>query len=424
MKRHQVHGWRSLVAYNKQKVPSKVTEGQTFLKAAGLKRLRLLRMMVDGGVDVNVRDVKGQTALMSVIMSSANDDGGHTSSRQTIVEYLLRKGADPNIQDFNGQTALMHACLQSAIDIGVVQLLIMYKANPLIKDLFNRDALSVISKKQCDVKDLLLESCSDTESNKELLRNYEDERLLNHSNSLESESQDMYTYLVVPDNAKRRLSQPLLTLPSQKETKWSPKLNRKKPFYCVEELDMQFDNDGETEGVILRCPNLTKSSSMTNKRNSLNDNLPKVKLSNENGETRLLFDLPSNKLQLQRMSSLFDWERQLSLEESNKQNQYTNVGTTKDDSVPSCDNMECNGCSKDQHYETRNENSSRKQTRIFSTALNSYNRQCHKATAVVGKMQTRTHSAPSVMSASHSFDIHTAHITPKHWGSAGNMQAV
>ncbi|XP_054468295.1 ankyrin repeat domain-containing protein 34B [Anoplopoma fimbria] len=86
--------------------------GNPLLKAVFLRRLRLTRLLLEGGAYVNESDGQGQTPLMVACRTQHTD--AQSASRVKLVQFLLEKGADPNIQDKEGRSALMHACREHA----------------------------------------------------------------------------------------------------------------------------------------------------------------------------------------------------------------------------------------------------------------------------------------------------------------------
>ena len=88
------------------------TDGNSLLKAVWLQRLRLTRLLLEGGAYINESNERGETPLMVACMSQHADQ--QSVSKAKLVKYLLDNKADPNIQDKAGKTALMHACIQKA----------------------------------------------------------------------------------------------------------------------------------------------------------------------------------------------------------------------------------------------------------------------------------------------------------------------
>ena len=87
-------------------------------------------MLLANGADPNVRDKKGQTALIQV--------GLH--SKVEIARLLLTNGVDPNIQDKHGRTALIEAAMWGRVD--TVNILLTHRADRDIVDKQGRTALS------------------------------------------------------------------------------------------------------------------------------------------------------------------------------------------------------------------------------------------------------------------------------------------
>ncbi|KAM8828247.1 ankyrin repeat domain-containing protein 34B isoform 1-T3 [Spinachia spinachia] len=82
------------------------------LKAVFLRRLRLTRLLLEGGAYVNESDGQGRTPLMVACTTRHAD--AQSAGRDKLVQFLLEKGADPDIQDKEGRSALMHACREQA----------------------------------------------------------------------------------------------------------------------------------------------------------------------------------------------------------------------------------------------------------------------------------------------------------------------
>uniref|UniRef100_A0A8C8DCF9 Ankyrin repeat domain 34Ba n=1 Tax=Oncorhynchus tshawytscha TaxID=74940 RepID=A0A8C8DCF9_ONCTS len=131
--------------------------GNPLLQAVFLCRLRLTRLLLEGGAYINESDGRGQTALMVACKTRHADR--QSASRTRMVQYLLESGADPNIQDKAGRSALMHACLEKA-GAGVVSLLLASGADPGLEDHSGSSALvhSVTAGDKAALK-VLLDTC-------------------------------------------------------------------------------------------------------------------------------------------------------------------------------------------------------------------------------------------------------------------------
>ncbi|XP_071020425.1 ankyrin repeat domain-containing protein 34C-like [Oncorhynchus clarkii lewisi] len=114
------------------------TDGNSLLKAVWLRRLRLTRLLLDGGAYINESNERGETPLMVACMSKHSDP--QSVSKAKLVKYLLDNKADPNIQDKAGRTALMHACSQRA-GHEVVSHLLTNGADPSLEDRSGASAL-------------------------------------------------------------------------------------------------------------------------------------------------------------------------------------------------------------------------------------------------------------------------------------------
>ncbi|XP_018618962.1 ankyrin repeat domain-containing protein 34C [Scleropages formosus] len=133
------------------------TDGNSLLKAVWLRRLRLTRLLLEGGAYINESNERGETPLMIACMSKHVDQ--QSVSKAKLVKYLLENKADPNIQDKMGRTALMHACIQKA-GHEVVSLLLNNGADPSLEDRSGSSALVyAINADDKETLKLLLDAC-------------------------------------------------------------------------------------------------------------------------------------------------------------------------------------------------------------------------------------------------------------------------
>ncbi|CDQ77009.1 unnamed protein product [Oncorhynchus mykiss] len=107
------------------------TDGNSLLKAVFLSRLRLTRLLLEGGAYINESNERGETPLMVSCRTRHTD--AQSVPKHKMVRYLLESGADPNIQDKAGKTALMHACVEQA-GVDVLSLLLGSGADPSLND--------------------------------------------------------------------------------------------------------------------------------------------------------------------------------------------------------------------------------------------------------------------------------------------------
>uniref|UniRef100_A0A3Q2NRY9 Uncharacterized protein n=1 Tax=Fundulus heteroclitus TaxID=8078 RepID=A0A3Q2NRY9_FUNHE len=133
------------------------TDGNSLLKAVWLKRLRLTRLLLEGGAYINESNERGETPLMVACMSTHSDQ--QSVSKSKLVKYLLDNQADPNIQDKAGRTALMHACIHKA-GHEVVDHLLSNGADPSLEDRSGASALVyAINADDKETLKLLLDAC-------------------------------------------------------------------------------------------------------------------------------------------------------------------------------------------------------------------------------------------------------------------------
>ncbi|XP_069480282.1 ankyrin repeat domain-containing protein 34C [Ambystoma mexicanum] len=133
------------------------TDGNSLLKAVWMGRLRLARLLLEGGAYINESNEKGETALMIACLTTHQDQ--QSSSKGKMVKYLLERQADPNIQDKAGCTALIHACLSGAGG-EVVSLLLGNGADPSLEDHTGASALvHAINMNDQEVLEHLVTAC-------------------------------------------------------------------------------------------------------------------------------------------------------------------------------------------------------------------------------------------------------------------------
>ncbi|KAG7523494.1 ankyrin repeat domain-containing protein 34C [Solea senegalensis] len=133
------------------------TDGNSLLKAVWLRRLRLTRLLLEGGAYINESNERGETPLMVACMSRHTDQ--QSVSKSKLVKYLLDNQADPNIQDKTGKTALMHACIHK-VGHEVVDHLLSNGADPSLEDKSGASALVyAINADEKETLKLLLDAC-------------------------------------------------------------------------------------------------------------------------------------------------------------------------------------------------------------------------------------------------------------------------
>ncbi|XP_023653757.1 ankyrin repeat domain-containing protein 34B [Paramormyrops kingsleyae] len=128
------------------------------ITAAYLGKLRLVRMLVDGGAQVNERNQRGETPLLAACKAKLR--GEQTSSPSLrLLQYLLDNRADPNSQDKAGRTALMYACMGRA-GPEVATVLVQAGADPSMEDYTGASSLvyAINARDQATLQ-VLLDAC-------------------------------------------------------------------------------------------------------------------------------------------------------------------------------------------------------------------------------------------------------------------------
>ena len=123
----------------------------TFIENARQGNLAAVKSFLAAGIDPNVRDDEGGTALIAAVTGNQGD----------IVKLLLDKGADVNAKNKNGETALFWAPpMEGAGD--VIRLLLEKGADTNIESSRGiTPVMNAASKRQVDVVKILIESGAD-----------------------------------------------------------------------------------------------------------------------------------------------------------------------------------------------------------------------------------------------------------------------
>ena len=97
----------------------------------------IVKLLLENGADLNLKDVYGNTALMLSCINS------NTSSNIETVKLLLENGADINLKNDLEYTALMLSCMNSnnGSNIETFKLLLDYEANINLKNINGYTAL-------------------------------------------------------------------------------------------------------------------------------------------------------------------------------------------------------------------------------------------------------------------------------------------
>lgn len=113
-------------------------EDQALLKSVRYGRLKLVRLLIEGGADPNIRDSEGRTALIIAVITDFHDS--QSAPKNVVIKYLLEHGADVNAHDLRGRTALLYACAYP-VPMALVTMLVEYGADPTLTDCTGKDAL-------------------------------------------------------------------------------------------------------------------------------------------------------------------------------------------------------------------------------------------------------------------------------------------
>ncbi|CAJ1068623.1 ankyrin repeat domain 34Bb [Xyrichtys novacula] len=133
------------------------TDGNSLLRAVYLCRLRLTRLLLEGGAYINESNEQGETPLMVACKTCHTDS--QSVPKPKMVRYLLENGADPNIQDKTGKTALMHACLEQA-GAEILSLLLSSGADPTLEDHAGLSALVyAVNSGNSSILRVLMDAC-------------------------------------------------------------------------------------------------------------------------------------------------------------------------------------------------------------------------------------------------------------------------
>uniref|UniRef100_A0A8B9FMI0 Ankyrin repeat domain 34B n=1 Tax=Amazona collaria TaxID=241587 RepID=A0A8B9FMI0_9PSIT len=118
----------------------------SLIRAVYQRRLRLTRLLLEGGAYINESNYRGEAPLMIACRTKHVDSQSVTK-------------ADPNIQDKSRKTALMRACLERA-GPEVVSLLLKSGADPRLQDHSNCSALVyAINSEDKETLKVLLNAC-------------------------------------------------------------------------------------------------------------------------------------------------------------------------------------------------------------------------------------------------------------------------
>ncbi|XP_047910296.1 ankyrin repeat domain-containing protein 34B [Anser cygnoides] len=231
------------------------TDGNSLIRAVYQSRLRLTRLLLEGGAYINESNDRGETPLMIACKTKHVD--AQSVCKAKMVKYLLENKADPNIQDKSGKTALMHACLEKA-GPEVVSLLLKSGADPGLQDHSNSSALVyAINSEDKETLEVLLNACK--ARGKEVI-------IITIDKS-PSGGQTTKQYLnVSPVDLSEHCSPAACTSPSEIELKTSPPPlssynETKSALFSFKDLDHPRSTDNPSKSVSLRNSGSTNAVS-------------------------------------------------------------------------------------------------------------------------------------------------------------------
>ncbi|XP_062407647.1 ankyrin repeat domain-containing protein 34B [Sardina pilchardus] len=135
-----------------------LSDGSPLITAAQQGKLRLVRLLLEGGAQVNESNQRGETPLLAACKAMRGEQDG-SSVMLKLVRFLLKHGAEPNVQDKTGRTALMYACMERA-GAEVASTLIAAGADPSMEDYSGASALVyAINSQHQETLRVLLDAC-------------------------------------------------------------------------------------------------------------------------------------------------------------------------------------------------------------------------------------------------------------------------
>ncbi|XP_034419449.1 ankyrin repeat domain-containing protein 34A [Cyclopterus lumpus] len=114
-----------------QAMADPLSDSSPLISAAASGKLRLVRLLVEGGARVNGSDPRGETPLLAACRALRGEPAGPAPLK--LLTYLLHNKADPNARDRAGRTALMYACMERA-GARVASALLAAGADPSAED--------------------------------------------------------------------------------------------------------------------------------------------------------------------------------------------------------------------------------------------------------------------------------------------------
>lgn len=107
------------------------THGTLLHRAIDHRAVKVMRVLIDAGADVNMRDVSGFSPVVS--MWTKKDSFKHVDQTEVMCEMLVKAEANVNVSDADGMTPLHYACKTSSLSL--VRLLLFKNADVKAKTL-------------------------------------------------------------------------------------------------------------------------------------------------------------------------------------------------------------------------------------------------------------------------------------------------
>ncbi|VDI05608.1 Hypothetical predicted protein, partial [Mytilus galloprovincialis] len=121
-------------------------EKEMLLKAVAQGKIKLVKLLMDGGVDVNFQGYDGKTPLIVACSFVARNKNSDSESLMNLINLLIKGGANTNAHDMKGRTPLMYA-VRHFLSTDIIKLLLDNGANPTMLDNNGRNTLHYIKRK-------------------------------------------------------------------------------------------------------------------------------------------------------------------------------------------------------------------------------------------------------------------------------------
>ncbi|CAC5367606.1 unnamed protein product [Mytilus coruscus] len=116
------------------------------LKAVAQVKIKLVKLLMDGGVDVNFQGYDGKTPLIVACSFVVEKKDSDSESLMMLISLLIKGGANTNAHDMKGRTPLMYA-VRHFLSTDIIELLLANSADPTILDNNGRNTLHYIKRK-------------------------------------------------------------------------------------------------------------------------------------------------------------------------------------------------------------------------------------------------------------------------------------